>query len=139
MSADVIPMRQTFVGADVPLHMPAILRAEPGAVDAAALALAHANGELWASMTPSHRERYRQAVMVSALLVDPTDTRLLAYVIEGQMSAEFVSWPSDVRRVEMMRFAASIAEAREAVAGLRPATFQARQQLLAADQKPGAW
>ncbi|MGE0674901.1 MAG: hypothetical protein AB7O64_17800 [Methylibium sp.] len=115
--------RQTFSGVDVPANQPAIFRASPEAVSAAAMALAHANGETWASMTPTLMDSYRQAVVTGALLVDPAGRQLIAYLLEAH-DPDVALMPSVTRRTRVAGLASRIACAMRALWGLDPDTLK---------------
>lgn len=116
-----------------PETQPAALRAKAVDVDAAALALAHLNGEDGATLPPTIRDRYRNTAILAAMLIDPADSKLVAYLVEGEMSREFERWTDTERRSEMTRLMRAIREATVVLSGARPRVLSARQSLLASD------
>lgn len=134
MSGHVIPMRSTFAASDVPRSRPAAMRALPEDVEVSAMALAKVNGEHWPNLTPTLKDRYRQTAVLAALLIDPMDRRLVAYMIEGQRQEEFVMWPRDLRRDETRWLAVALGEAAQIAYGLQPLTLAARQALMTTDE-----
>jgi len=130
----VIPIRQTFTAVDVLASAPAAMRADPLDVQVAAMALAAVNGDRWDKLSPQLQERYRQRVVKAAMEIDPNDAKLVAYVIEGQMSAEFPMWDLVHRRQQTMGLACAEAETAGILSGTSPVTLDARMALLASDE-----